>query len=169
MITRAAVVLLITLSLAAGAALAQSTPTTGIVTSGSINLTRSEGKIPAGSFGPIDSTTDVLSGVFQSIDYSMFTPPPSQVTSTTVGACTVTTLVLPLVPVTTPSAGVAALDAGPVLNVNGPSGPMQFAQNIPAPFQMNSPEYSGVMGGGTALPISRPRLQAAALSGSGLI
>ena len=153
MMTRATVVLLVTLSLAAGAALAQSTPSTGIVTSGSVNLIRTEGKIPAGSFGPIDNTTDVFSGVFQSINFSQFTPPPSQVTSTTVGACTVTTLNLPLTPVTTPSAGVTPLDAGPVLNVNGPNGFMQFPQNIATPFQQNSPEYSGVMGGGTALPI----------------
>jgi hypothetical protein len=153
MTTRATVFILLTLSLAPGAAFAQSTPTTGIVASGTINLVRSEGKIPAGSFGPIDSTTDVFSGVFQSIDFSQFTPPPSQVTSTTVGACAVTTLIVPVVPNTTPSAGVTPLDAGPVLNVNGPNGFMQFPQNISTPFQQNSPEYSGVLGGGTALPI----------------
>ena len=37
------------------------------------------------------------------------------------------------------------LDAGPVLNVNGPNGTMQFPQTNSA--------YAGVLGGGTALPI----------------
>src|ERR1700727_2190882 len=94
MITRAIFVTL-TLTLAAGAALAQGTQPTGVVHYGSISLNRSEVKIPAGSFGPIDNTTDVLAGNFQAIDYSQYTPPQAQATTTTVGSCVVNVLTVP--------------------------------------------------------------------------
>jgi len=135
------------LSLTAGTALPQDTPT-GITKGGTITLLRTESKIPIGP-AVLDNTMDLFTGGFQISDYTNYTPAPSaQVT--TIGPCAVV--------VTDQQAGstgvvVTALDAGPVLNLNGPNGNKQFAARTAA----SSIAYGGTLGGGIALPLPGAR------------
>jgi hypothetical protein len=130
------------LSVVAGAALAQDRPT-GIVKGGGISLLRSTGKISVGPAPAVESTTDIVAGGFQATDYDKLPPTdPGQVT--TIGACVVSVLT-PQAPTTNPGA-TTPLDAGPVLNLNGPKGSKQF----PATKQFG---YGEIVGGGVALNI----------------
>jgi len=61
-----------------------------------------------------------------------------------IGSCYVTTLTLPQTPPTS-SPVITTLDAGPVLNLNGPNGPMQIPNMKGAYFLM--------VGGGIPLPV----------------
>jgi hypothetical protein len=129
------------LSVAAGAALAQDAPT-GIVKSGGVALLRTQSKTSAGLLGTIDTTTDFFAGGFQSTDYSKITL--TRADATTIGACVVTTF--PALATSNPiTSAVTPLDAGPVLNLNGPNGSKQFPATKFA--------YGGIVGGGLALPI----------------
>ncbi len=155
-------------SLTTWAAFAQPALPTGIVKGGAITLIRTESKVSAGPAGTIESSLDLFGAAFESIDYSQFvppqpvTPPPTAtqvlVPATMIDGCTVLTFTLPpsapvatppttpnTPPVTPSSLGITALDAGPVLNVNGPDGMKQFPS-------MNS-FYGGTLGGGVAIPI----------------
>ncbi len=132
---------------------AQGGPPTGIQKSGFLQLLRSESKLAViPGMPPIDSTTDTAVGSFVSSDYTNYTPaqlPPS----TTIGPCTVTTLTLPQ-PAPPPSGIVTTfLDGGPVINVNGPNGPKQIPQMMPAPKVLT---YYLQVGGGLAIPTPFP-------------
>jgi len=131
--------LVLAMSLAAVAALAQDTPT-GIVRSGGISLTRAEGKLSLGPAPPVDNTTDVFGGGFQLTDYTNYTPPQTQVT--TIGPCVVSTASAPPAPPTGPV--VKPLDAGPVFNLNGPNGMKQISKSDPT---------SAILGGGVPIPV----------------
>jgi hypothetical protein len=144
-------ILFLTLSSAAGLALAQGAPPTGVQKGGAITLLRSEGKVAFGGATPVESTTDIGSGAFQSIDYTQYTPPATP-QFTTIGPCVVSIVTLPLPTAPTP-APTTRLDAGPVLNVNGPNGTKQLPQVQTAYFAM--------LGGGIALPIPVPGLPGA--------
>jgi hypothetical protein len=173
-------VFFLTLSLTAGATLAQTLPT-GIVKGGAITLSRTETKVSAGAVGTIESTMDIFGAAFESIDYSQFTPPQAPTTPTTptpvptgvqiqgptmIDGCLVVSFTLPpaspvtppttpvtppttpvtppTTPVIPPTTGISFLDAGPVININGPDGMKQF----PAMKSF----YSGILGGGVTLP-----------------
>ena len=130
-------------SVAAGAAFAQGGPPTGITKTGAVTLIRAEGKVSAGPAGTIETTTDTFIAGFVSTDYTQYTPPPApQITQ--IGPCVVVTITPPSSP-STPTIKVTPLDAGPVLNLNGPNGAKQF------PVMKSS--YGGMLGGGIALNI----------------
>ncbi len=131
--------------LAAAAALAQDVPT-GIVKAGGISIVRTDSKTSLPNLGTIASTVEVFGGQFQATDYTNYTPPPPPDPSQlqTVGPCTVA--VGPAQPSTNTSRPVVTpLDAGPVLNLNGPNGSKQFP--------VNKGSYGGTLGGGIPLPI----------------
>jgi hypothetical protein len=127
----------------AGLALSQETPT-GIVKTGSLALLREEAKIVVGNDSSVESTLDGAGGVFVATDYSHSTPSaPPQIT--TIGPCSIAQLPAPI---TTPAGTVmTTLDAGPVLNLNGPNGMKQLPRNGSSYF---------ALGGGVGLPISAP-------------
>src|ERR1700689_2817415 len=99
----------------AGLMLAQGPTPTGIQTTGAISLLHSESKMAFGSAPATESFTDTGAGGFQSIDYTNYTP-PTLPPVTTIGACFVTTLTLPLAQ--QPPSGIVSttLDAGPGIN-----------------------------------------------------
>jgi hypothetical protein len=135
-------VFFLAISLAAAAALAQDRPT-GIVKGGGISLLRTTGKISVGSTPAVESTSDIVAGGFQATDYDKLPPfDPGQVT--TIGPCVVSVLT-PQDPATNPGA-TTPLDAGPVLNLNGPNGSKQF----PADKRFS---WGGIVGGGVAINI----------------
>ena len=134
------VVFFLSLFLAAGAALGQDAPT-GIVRAGAISLLRAEGKSGATPATAIASTTDIFSVGFQKTDYTNYVPPP-QGQITQIGPCFV--IQLQQQPTTTPPV-VTPLDAGPVVNLNGPNGSKQFP--------VNKFSYGGILGGGVSLNI----------------
>jgi hypothetical protein len=128
---------------------AVSTTPTGIQKGGAVSLLRSESKIAIGSMPPIENTTDTVVGAFVMSDYTNYTPDPQQ-PSTTIGPCIVQSLTLPLP--TQPPSGIVTtpLDAGPVININGPNGSKQIPK-------MSSSYYAQV-GGGIPLPFPIPGL-----------
>jgi hypothetical protein len=132
------------LLLTTGAALAQDTPT-GIQKIGAVSMLRTASKVSAGPLGTVESTMDTFGAGFQTLDYTNYTPPQLP-PITTIGPCLVANLAQ-----NTVATGVVAtpLDAGPVMNVNGPNGSKQFAVTKTA----RSISYGGVLGGGIALPI----------------
>ena len=137
------------LSAAAGrSALAQDAPPTGIVKTGSISLIRAEGKIAIGNTPPVESKTDLAAGGFVATDYSQYTPPATPEV-TIIGPCTIVQLSTTATPPPT-NIGITNLDAGPVLNLNGPNGTKQLVQTKGA--------YTASLGGGVQLPISIPGL-----------
>ena len=119
--------LVLALSLAAGAALAQDGPPTGIVSGGSVALLRTETKTSVGAAAPVEIITDFLVSGFRSTDYSKITQPPTP-DITTIGPCVVSTI-QPQTPSSQDPTAFKLLDAGPVLNVNGPNGSKQFPVN----------------------------------------
>jgi hypothetical protein len=128
-------------------ALGQSTPT-GIQKNGAFSLLRAESKIAViPGNPPVDSTTDNATGAFVSSDYTNYTP-PSLPPATTIGPCIVTSTTLPLAP--QPPTGVVTtfLDAGPVINLNGPNGTKQIPMMRGAYFLQ--------VGGGVAIPTPFP-------------
>ena len=144
------------IGLLAGAALltAQDAPPdappapTGIQLTGSVSIIRAKSVLPAFLPGtsPSPTVSELFAAGFVSTDYTNYTPPPARDPSKfqTIGPCIVTIFDPAQVPnptgiVTTP------LDAGPVMNLNGPNGPKQFA--------LNKGSYGGVLGTGIALPI----------------
>jgi hypothetical protein len=132
----------------AGLAFGQVPTPTGIQKNGAISLLRSESKIALlPGTPPTDSTTDNAAGAFVMSDYTNYTP-PTLPPSTTIGPCIVT--VIPLPPTQQPPTGIVTtfLDAGPVINVNGPNGTKQ----IP----MMRGAYFLKVGGGTPLPTPIP-------------
>jgi hypothetical protein len=134
----------------AGLTFGQSTTPTGIQRIGVIGLLRAEGKIAIGSTPPVETITDRFSGAFVSIDYTNYTP-PALPPVTTIGPCIMQTITLPApAPTQISSPAVTPLDAGPVLNINGPNGAMQVPKM--------SGFYGAQVGGGTPLPFPIPGL-----------
>ncbi len=146
MYKRLATVMFLASSCAAVSALAQGPPT-GIQKVGSITLIRAEGKISLGPTPPIESTTDNGGAGFTMIDYTQYTPPTTNSTITTIGPCTVFTYV-PGPSTPPPPVGITPLDAGPVININGPNGMKQIPKTMGAYFAM--------LGGGAAIPTPIP-------------
>lgn len=134
-------IFVLSVAVAAGTALAQDAPT-GIVRSGAIGLLRAESKISIGTAPPVESITDNAVGGFQMVDYTNYPPPPAA-QSTTIGPCIVVTTTIPQAPPPN-TVVVTPLDAGPVINLNGPNGPQQLPQMKNA--------YFATLGGGTPLP-----------------
>ena len=134
--------LFLALSVAAGAALGQGTPT-GIVTAGAVTLLHTEGKISVGTTPPVESITDAFGGGFAMLDYTNYTPPPTSPV-TMIDVCLITTTTGPTS--TPPPTGlvVTPLDAGPVFNINGPNGMKQVSKANPS---------SSILGGGVPIPI----------------
>jgi hypothetical protein len=134
----------------AGLAFGQGAPPTGVQRNGSIGLLRSETMISLlPGTPPTDSTTDNATGGFVSTDYTNYMPPPAQ-PFTTIGPCIAYSLTLPLP--TPPPTGLVTttLDAGPVINLNGPDGTKQIPQTMGY--------YFAQVGGGTPLPFPIPGL-----------
>lgn len=138
--------------LSSALAFAQGGPPTGIQRAGAISLLRAESKFAIGSAPPVEGTTDTATGGFVSSDYTNYTPPATP-PSTTIGPCTVQVIALPLT--RQPPSGVVTtfLDAGPVINVNGPNGTKQLPQMMPAPGVLT---YFLQVGGGIAIPTPFP-------------
>ena len=130
-------------------ALAQGGPPTGIQRNGAISLLRGESKIAflPGS-APVDSTTDNAAGGFVSSDYTNYTPPVTP-PITTIDPCIVYTIPLPLPPQAPLGVVTTFLDAGPVINLNGPNGTKQLPQ-------AKSGAYFLQVGGGVAIPTPFP-------------
>jgi hypothetical protein len=131
-----------------GLAFSQTPTPTGIQRNGAISLIRTESKIAIlPGTPPTDGTTDNAAGGFVSSDYTNYTP-PTLPPSTTIDPCIVTTIQLPLSP--QPPSGIVTtfLDAGPVINLNGPNGTKQIPQMKGAYFLK--------VGGGTPLPTPIP-------------
>ncbi len=125
----------------AGLAFSQETPT-GIVKTGSLALLREEAKIVVGNNPSVESRLDSAGGSFVATDYTHSTPlTPPQIT--TIGPCAVAQLPAPI----TTGSVVTTLDAGLVLNLNGPNGMKQLPRNGASYF---------TLGGGVGLPISAP-------------
>jgi hypothetical protein len=141
------------LLLAAGTVLAQDTPPqlTGIQMTGSVSIIRAEGMIPSFLPGtpPSPSLTETFITAFQTRDYTNYVqpPPPDPSTIQTIGPCTVVQLTLPATPAT--GIVITPLDAGPVINVTGPSGMKSFP--------VNKGSYGGTLGGG-GIPLPIPGL-----------
>ena len=133
----------------AGAALAQPTPT-GIVKNGTILLLRLEQKDFIGSVTIDDTTSDALAGGFTSIDYSMWQYSQPSGTTTTIGSCIVSVTPQPEPQGPDNSNLINYLDAGSVLNLNGPNGSRQ----APATGSF----YFGTLGGGPSGPPAPPPL-----------
>jgi hypothetical protein len=139
-------IVLLALSCAAALAPGQTTLPTGIQRSGAVDVGRNESKTAG-----VEAMVDSITGIFQSIDYSNLPPQPVQtvIQSATVGPCNVVTLG----PLSLPSLGSILpkiLDAGPVLNLNGPNGLKQ----IPLNSIVNI--FFSTLGGGTPPPASVP-------------
>jgi hypothetical protein len=133
-------------------AFAQGGPPTGIQRAGAISLIRAEGKFAVGSAPPVEGTTDTAAGGFVSSDYTNYTP-SATAPVTTIDPCVVQVLTLPLTP--QPPSGVVTtfLDAGPVINLNGPNGTKQIPQMMPSPGVF---AYFLQVGGGIAIPTPFP-------------
>jgi hypothetical protein len=132
---------------------AQGGPPTGIQKNGGIQLLRSETKISViPSMPPVEGTTDNVAGAFVISDYTNYTPPTLPPT-TTIGPCIVTSIQLPLTKQPPDGIVTTYLDAGPVLNINGPNGPMQIAQKTPTAGVLS---YFMQVGGGIAIPTPFP-------------
>ena len=130
-------VLYLALSAIAGAAWAQ-TPT-GPPRTGAVGLSRISLSIPAGPLGTIQSTSDTFVASFLFTDFTKLVipdaPPP-----TAIGQC----LVIPFSQLPDIQSASTALDAGPVMNLTGPNGIKAFTAKQFA--------FSGLLGGGTAIP-----------------
>jgi hypothetical protein len=128
--------------------LAQSTPT-GIQRVGTIGLLRAEGKFGIGSAPPVESITDAGAMTFRSINYTNYTPTPATAT-TMVGSCSVEVYDL-----TAPSSDppFTVLDAGPVINLNGPNGAVQIARAKNGGY--NTAQLGGGLGN-AAMPGPKP-------------
>jgi hypothetical protein len=114
---------------------------------GAISLLRAESKISFGPAPAVESTTDTGVGGFETVDYTNYTP-PALPPSTTIGPCIVITLALPQPTPAPLNITTTPLDAGPVINVNGPNGSMQIPKMSGA--------YYAQLGGGTAIPTPFP-------------
>lgn len=127
--------------------LAQNTPT-GIVKSGSVGLVRGESKVTLANNPPVENVSDIATAGFQVMDYTQYTPPPAPQT-TQIGPCFITQI---STPASSGTVGITNLDAGPVINVNGPNGTKQITQSKGV--------YTGIIAGGPQiqLPISIPGL-----------
>src|ERR1700733_3456453 len=104
-------VFFLTLSLTAGAAVAQTTLPTGILKGGAITLIRPDSKVSAATLGTFESAIDIFGAGFEAIDYSQFTPPQTptptptpiptptqgQVQATMVDGCLVASFAVPTV------------------------------------------------------------------------
>jgi len=127
------------LSVTAGTALAQDTITT---VSAGIGLGRANLKLVLGPpLGTLESTTDVFSASFtKSVVTNLTTTDTSGII--TIGKC----IVLPFTPPAGPNATITStfLNAGPVMNLTGPSGTKQI------PITRNV--FSASLGGGAAFP-----------------
>jgi hypothetical protein len=132
-----------------GVALAQPTPT-GIVKNGAIILLRTEQKAFIGAVTIDDTTSDAFAGGFTSIDYSKWQYSQASGTTTTIGPCIVFVTPQPEPPGPDNFALINYLDAGPVLNLNGPNGSRQ----APAFGSF----YFGTLGGGPSGPPAPPPL-----------
>jgi hypothetical protein len=130
------------------AALSASGQPTGIQRTGVIGLLRAEGKIPVGPGLLVEETTDNATGAFVVSDYTNYTP-PTLPPSTMIGPCYVSSITLPLTPQPPTGLVTTFLDAGPVINLNGPNGTKQIPQ------QMSSAYFLKV-GGGVPLPTPIP-------------
>jgi hypothetical protein len=129
-------------------ALGQVAPPTGIQRNGAVSLLRAESKIAViPGTPPVDSTTDNAIGGFVSSDYTNYTPPVTP-QFTTIGPCIVYTISLPLPPQAPTGVVTTFLDAGPVINLNGPNGTKQVPQKSGAYFLQ--------VGGGIPLPFPIP-------------
>jgi hypothetical protein len=137
------VTLILTFSLTVGVAFAQTSPPTGVQKAGLITLLRTETKTTTGAV-PVESTTEVGLAVFASTDYMNYTP-PTPTPQTTIGPCVWAPI--PAAPPATPGTHpvITPLDAGPVINLNGPNGAKQLKKM--------GGDYSAMLGGGAALPI----------------
>ena len=127
------------LSATAGTALAQDTITT---VSAGIGLGRANLKLVLGPpLGTLESTTDVFSASFTKSVVTNFTPTDTS-GIITIGKC----IVLPFTPPAGPNATITStfLNAGPVMNLTGPSGTKQI------PITRNV--FSASLGGGAAFP-----------------
>src|SRR6266487_1209994 len=131
---------------AAGAAYAQDQPLTGILKAGALEMIRTNSKFNAGPLGTIESTMETFGGAFSSTDLSKVIR-GEQAPQTTIGSCFISPLGLQLE--TPPKTdAVTYLDAGPVINITGPTG----AKQIPAAKLL----YGGVLGGGVPIPLLPP-------------
>src|SRR5271167_2348313 len=108
----------------AGVALGQTMPT-GTVKNGTIILLRLEQKDFLGGVTIDDTTSDSFAGVFSSIDYDMWQYSQPSGSTTTIGSCIVSVTPQPAPQGPDNSMAINYLDAGPVLNLNGPNGGMQ--------------------------------------------
>jgi len=130
-------------------ALGQVAPPTGIQRNGAVTLLRAENKIAViPGTPPVDSTTDNATGGFVMSDYTNYTPPVTP-PYTTIGPCIVYTIPLPQAPQAPTGLVTTLLDAGPVINLNGPNGTKQLPQ-------MKSGAYFLQVGGGIAIPTPFP-------------
>jgi hypothetical protein len=133
----------------AGLALAQPTPT-GIVKNGAILLLRIEAKAFNGAVAIDDTTSDAFAGGFTSIDYSKWQYSQASGTMTTIGPCMVSVTPQPQPQGPDNTNLINYLDAGSVLNLNGPNGSRQGPAF--AGF------YFGTLGGGPSGPPAPPPL-----------
>src|SRR5882672_7324511 len=110
------------ITVAAGAAFAQDQPPlTGTLKAGALEMIRTNGKFNAGPLGTIESTMDTFGGAFSSIDLSKLIRGGEQASQTTIGSCYISPLGLQL-PTPPRTDAVTYLDAGPVINITGPTG-----------------------------------------------
>ncbi len=126
-------------------ALAQPAVPTGIQSSGGIDLGRNELKNAA-----VETVTDTFTGVFDSLDYTNYTPPTSStvnIQGTTIGPCNILTLDPRTLLTSLGSLPSKLLDAGPMLNLNGPNGTQQI------PLSNITRGYFATLGGGAPSPL----------------
>jgi hypothetical protein len=135
------IILLVLFLSSAALTLAQSVPT-GIQRTGTFGLLRTESKIAVGLAPPVESINDIASAGFLSTDYTNYTPPPA-VPTTTIGPCSVEVYGLSSSPDSNPQRTI--LDAGPVINLNGPNGSMQIPRS-------KNGTYLAQLGGGLGNP-----------------
>ena len=143
-------IVLLGVSCAAVLAAGQPTLPTGIQRSGAVDVGRNETKTAG-----VEAMVDTITGIFQSIDYSNLPAQPVQtiIQSAMIGPCNVVSLG----PLSLPALGSVlpkTLDAGPVLNLNGPNGLKQIALNSIVNI------FFGTLGGGAPPPASVPNAPA---------
>jgi len=127
------------------ATLAQPALPMGVQKSGYVDVGRNESKTAG-----VEATSDTFTGVFQSIDYTNYTPPQLDVQGTTIGPCNIVTIGSVASLLTAAPLPSKLLDAGPVINLNGPNGTKQI------PLSTLLSGYFSMLGGGTPLPFPIP-------------
>jgi hypothetical protein len=142
--------------LTAAAGFAQDPPTTGTIKAGALEIIRTNSKFNAGPpIGTIETTQELFSGSFSSIDLSKLVPGGEQAPLTPIGTCYIVQLGLQQATPPTRTDAVTYLDAGPVINLTGPAGSKQIPLVKTGPG-MTVLGYGLALGGGVALPFLPP-------------